>query len=64
MIYSSKYEGGYKLFNSPHVIVFANAEPKYEALSGDRWKVFNIDENSLDEIAHGVGCISGAPSAP
>lgn len=42
MIYSSKYEGGYKLFNSPHLIVFANAEPKYEALSSDRWKVREI----------------------
>lgn len=52
MIYSSKYEGGYKLFNSPHVIVFANAEPKYEALSKDRWKVFNIDE-----IAPSMTCI-------
>lgn len=45
LIYSPKYEGGYKLFNSPHVIVFANAEPKFTELSDDRWVVKNIDEN-------------------
>lgn len=44
LIYSPKYEGGYKLFNSPHVIIFANAEPKYYELSDDRWVVKNIDE--------------------
>lgn len=44
MIYSPKYEGGYKLFNSPHIIIFANAEPKYYELSSDRWIVKNIDE--------------------
>ena len=44
MIYSPKYEGGYKLFNSPHIIVFANMAPQYERLSKDRWKVRNIDE--------------------
>jgi len=43
MIYSSKYEGGYKLFNSPHIIVFANQPPQYERLSADRWKVTQID---------------------
>lgn len=44
MIYSPKYEGGYKLFNSPHIIVFANMPPQYERLSKDRWSVKNIDE--------------------
>lgn len=43
MIFSSKYESGQKLFNSPHVICFANEEPKYKALSLDRWKVCDID---------------------
>lgn len=43
LIYSSKYEGGYKYFNSPHVIVFANAPPKWTELSTDRWRVYNID---------------------
>jgi len=44
MIYSSKYEGGYKLFNSPHIIVFANEPPQEERLSSDRWVIKQIDE--------------------
>lgn len=44
LIYSSKYEGGYKYFNSPHVIIFANMPPQEERLSADRWVIENIDE--------------------
>lgn len=44
LIYSPKYEGGYKLFNSPHIIVFANQPPQEERLSADRWHIKNIDE--------------------
>lgn len=43
MIYSPKYEGGYKLFNSPHIFVFANEPPQEEQLSSDRWVIRNID---------------------
>jgi len=45
LLYSGKYEGGMCAFNSPHVIIFANFEPKYDALSSDRWRVYNIDED-------------------
>lgn len=48
LIYSSKYEGGYKLFNSPHIFVFANKPPKIEDLSEDRWNIINIDEPECD----------------
>lgn len=41
-IYSGKYEGGQKIFNSPHVIVFANQEPDYSNMSQDRWKVIRV----------------------
>lgn len=44
LLYSGKYEGGICCFNSPHVIIFANFEPKYEALSADRWKVYHIEQ--------------------
>lgn len=37
--YSSKYESGMVLINPPHVLVFANEPPKYEAMSADRWRV-------------------------
>lgn len=39
LIHSGKYEGGTCLFWPPHVIVFANEEPDYNALSADRWDV-------------------------
>lgn len=44
LIVNTKYETGSKLFNSPHVIVFANKEPEEGALSADRLKVINVDE--------------------
>lgn len=43
MVYSPKYESGYKLFNPPHVVVFCNYEPDYTKLSADRWVVKRID---------------------
>lgn len=39
LVFSAKYESRYKIFNRPHVIVFANFEPDYSALSSDRWDV-------------------------
>lgn len=44
LIYSPKYEGGYKYFNSPHVFVFANEPPQIHRLSEDRWHIVNIDD--------------------
>lgn len=49
LIYSSKYEGGYKYFNSPHIIVFANKPPDEARLSADRWHIVNIDEGWIEE---------------
>ena len=42
MVYSPKYESKHKLFNSPHLICFANCEPEYDKLSMDRWMVEEI----------------------
>lgn len=42
--FSGKYEGGMICDRSPHVLIFANEEPYYEKMSGDRWKVYNVDE--------------------
>jgi hypothetical protein len=43
-IMSSKYEGRIKLFNTPHVFVFANFPPDYKAMSMDRWEVICLDD--------------------
>lgn len=45
--FSSKYESDMILFNSPHIIVFANSEPDYEKLSQDRWNVVYINKEPL-----------------
>jgi hypothetical protein len=38
MICNTKYETGVKVFNSPHIFVFANFPPdKPDELSNDRW---------------------------
>lgn len=49
IFFSGKYESGMCIFNYPHLIVFANEEPKYKKENGkdrmsmDRWNVKNID---------------------
>lgn len=40
--FSGKYESGMCVFNTPHVIVFANESPERSRMSMDRWKVFHI----------------------
>lgn len=43
LIYSSKYEGGYKYFNPPHIVIFANEPPERGQMSEDKFVVINID---------------------
>lgn len=42
LVCSGKYEGGQKIFNPPHMFIFANFEPDRNSLSHDRWHVVNI----------------------
>lgn len=49
LIFSGKYESSMKRFNKPHVIVMANFEPDYNALSKDRWDVIFLSQENLKE---------------
>lgn len=43
MVCNTKYETGVKVFNSPHIIVFANYPPEEpELLSDDRWVITEL----------------------
>lgn len=45
LVFSSKYEGGVKMFNSPHILIFANWLPDVTTLSADRWKIINLADD-------------------
>ena len=42
---NTKYDTGVACMNIPHVIVFSNHLPKMSALSADRWKIINMQED-------------------
>lgn len=37
------YQNGSKIFNPPHIIIFANYPPEIENLSKDRWNILQLD---------------------
>lgn len=39
LIFSGKYESNMKIFNSPHIVIFANFEPDLKSMSLDRWDI-------------------------
>lgn len=45
MFFSSKYESGQVLFDSPHVFIFSNFYPDMNTLSEDRWDIVQINNN-------------------
>lgn len=47
IIQSGKYEGGFKLYAPPHVVVMANFLPDFSALSLDRWDVRQLEHNRI-----------------
>jgi len=61
-VFSGKYESHQMLFNSPHVIVFANFPPDESKLSADRWVIEEILDDSSSEIAGGQAL--PAPTIP
>lgn len=44
-ITGTRYQGGNKRFKKPHVLVFANFLPKTDAMSIDRWRIFQFLED-------------------
>lgn len=46
MIQNTKYETGKKIFDPPHVWVFANQKPEFTKLTTDRWRVWCINSNA------------------
>lgn len=48
MLMSSKYKSKIKMFNSPHIIVFANWPPDTTALSEDRWDIVHMIDGPGD----------------
>jgi len=54
LISNTKYETGTKVFNSPHVVVFANFAPKHMyKLSADRWHVTNLGTDEDPALSQG-----------
>jgi len=52
MIFSAKYESKMKVFNSPHVMCFANYPPVKDMLSQDRWYIRRIAEGGRKLVLH------------
>jgi hypothetical protein len=46
--FSGKYESGMVVYNTPHIIIFANFEPDVTKLSEDRWRINNITEDQIN----------------
>lgn len=44
IFFNSKYESSMVIYNSPHVICFANFKPQEYKLSKDRWNILDVNE--------------------
>lgn len=42
LVFCGKYAGGFKLFTSPHIYIFANWPPDMGMLSQDRWNITEL----------------------
>jgi len=50
LVFSGKYEGSQLVFDSPHVVCFANQEPSIDKMSADRWHIVQINKHK--EVAN------------
>lgn len=52
LIFSPKYESKMKIFNSPHIFVFANCEPDTSMMSKDRWRIHKLSTRICEETTY------------
>ncbi|QGH73224.1 MAG: Rep protein [CRESS virus sp. ctrF513] len=52
--FSSKYKSKDLIFNTPHIIIFANSEPNLMNLSSDRWCVRKIELTYLPNLVQDI----------
>lgn len=57
LLFSSKYESNDALIPIPHILVFSNFEPDYEAMSADRWVVKCLDKIDDNKKVDDIGDI-------
>lgn len=50
LVVSTMYKGGTKIFDPPHVWIFANHKPSMKHMSKDRWKIWTVEKNKLVEF--------------
>jgi len=55
IFFSGKFESSMCMFNSPHIIIFANFAPKLNKLSKDRWDVCDIGRPGSAPLSPGGG---------
>lgn len=50
IFFNGKYESGMCMYNSPHVLIFANFEPNKDSLSKDRWNIVRIPKQTMLDL--------------
>lgn len=50
MVCNTKYETGVKVFNPPHIFIFANCLPDRATMSDDRWVIYKVS-NKGDTVS-------------
>lgn len=64
LIFNSKYESGYKMFNPPHIIIMANVEPDVKQMSEDRWVIKDLGEQGPIPAAVASAHFAGSLPTP
>lgn len=50
MVTATKYQGGNALWESGHVVVFANFLPNIHAMSKDRWRLMKLEDGKASPL--------------